>query len=217
MSIVGRRAAAVALFCGAAGILAGQSATPAGEWVSLFDGKSLKGWKETPFSLHGEVQVKDGMILIGRGHLTGITWSGDFPKSGYEIRFEAARLDGNDFFAGITFPVKDSFCSWINGGWGGSVVGLSSLDDDDASENDTSTARDFVKGRWYTFRLAVTEGRIRGWIDEVLVIDADIAGRRVGLRPGEIDLNTPLGFAAYSTTAGLRKIDYRLLAVEAGK
>jgi hypothetical protein len=217
MSIWGRGALAAALVCGAAGVVAGQSLTPAGEWISLFDGKSLKGWKEAEFSLHGEVQVKDGMILIGKGHMTGITWTGEFPKSGYEIRFEAARLDGNDFFAGITFPVKDSFCSWINGGWGGSVVGLSSLDHEDASENDTSTMREFVKGRWYAFRLAVTESHIRGWIDETLIIDADITGRRVGLRPGEIDLNTPLGFASYWTAAGLRKVEYRLLPAQAGK
>jgi hypothetical protein len=206
MAITGRFALAAALVCSAAGGLAG--------WTSLFDGKSLKGWKETPFSGRGEVRVKDGMIVIGNGHLTGITWTGEFPRSDYEIRFEAARLEGSDFFAGITFPVKDSFCSWISGGWGGSVVGLSNLDDDDASENDTSTARDFVPGRWYAFRLAVTETRIRGWIDNELVIDADITGRRVGLRPGEIDLCTPLGFASYSTVAGLRKVEYRRLAAE---
>jgi len=194
-----------------AAALAGQTPAATGEWTPLFDGQSLKGWKETPFRGRGELQVKDGTILIGKGHMTGITWTGEFPKTGYEIRFEAARLDGNDFFAGITFPVKDSFCSWINGGWGGTMVGLSSLDGDDASENDTSTARDFVNGRWYAFRLAVTEGRIRGWIDGVLVIDADITGRRVGLRPGETELCTPLGFATYSTAAGLRKVEYRLL------
>ena len=191
--------------------LTAQTPAAPGEWTPLFDGQSLKGWKETPFRGRGEVLVKDGTILIGKGHLTGITWTGEFPKSGYEIRFEAARLEGNDFFAGITFPVKDSFCSWINGGWGGSVVGLSSLDGDDASENDTSTARDFVKGRWYAFRLAVTEGRIRGWIDGTLVIDADITGRKVGLRAGETELCAPLGFASYSTVAGLRKVEYRLL------
>ena len=183
--------------------LAGQS------WTPLFNGTSLKGWKETQFRARGSVSVKDGMIAIGKGHLTGITFVGDFPKSGYEIRFEAARLDGSDFFAGITFPVKDSFCTWINGGWGGSVVGLSSLDGDDASENDTSTVRDFVTGRWYAFRLAVTDDKIQGWIDGDLVIDADIKGRRVGLRAGEMDLSTPLGFATYSTVAGLRKIEYR--------
>ena len=176
----------------------------------MFDGQSLKGWKETPFGKHGATVVKDGIIAIGKSSLTGITWTGGgFPKSGYEIRFEAVRLDGNDFFAGITFPVKDSYCTWINGGWGGSTIGLSSLDGNDASENDTSTTRDFVKGRWYAFRLAVADGRIQGWIDGELIIDTDITHRQVGLRPGEMDLSTPVGFATYWTAAGLRKVEYR--------
>jgi hypothetical protein len=193
----------------AVGALTGYAAP--GAWIPLFDGSSLKGWKETPFRGHGEVTIKDSTIIIGKGKMTGITWTGEFPKSGYEIRFEAARLEGKDFFAGITFPVKESFCSWINGGWDGTVVGLSSLDGDDASENDTSTARDFVTGRWYSFRLAVTDDRIRCWVDEKDVIDADIKGRRVGLRPGETELCAPLGFASYATVGGLRKVEYRLL------
>ena len=217
MRFAGLFAVAALLVCGSATPLAAQSATPPAEWTPLFDGQSIKGWKETPFSNRGQVQVKDGMLLLGKGHLTGITWTGDFPKSGYEIRFEAARLDGGDFFAGITFPVKDSFCSWINGGWGGSVVGLSSLDGDDASENDTNTSMDFIKGRWYAFRLAVAENRITGWIDGELIIDADITGRRVDLRPGEIELSAPLGFASYSTLAGVRKIEYRRLTPGPGK
>jgi len=208
MAFTRRSLFAVTILGGAAGALAAQ--TKSG-WKPLFDGQSLKGWKETPFRAKGEVHVKDATIVIGKGHMTGITWTGEFPKSAYEVRFKAARLDGNDFFAGITFPVNDSHCTWINGGWGGSVVGLSSLDGDDASENDTSTVREFVKGQWYAFRLEVTEKRIRGWIDEALVIDADITGRRVGLRDGETELCIPLGFATYSTTAGLRNVEYRLL------
>jgi len=214
MAITGRFVgAATLLACGVAGVLAGQSS--AAEWISLFDGQSLAGWKEAPFTGRGEVRVEDGMIRIGKGHMTGIAWTGEFPRAGYEIRFEAARLEGNDFFAGITFPVKDSFCSWINGGWDGTVVGLSNLDGDDASENDTSTVRDFVKGRWYAFRLMVTEGRIQAWIDGEVVIDVDITRRQVGLRFDETDLCTPLGFASYATVAGLRKIEYRRLAPEA--
>jgi len=201
----------VAVACLLAAPAHGQTAPKGEPWTRLFDGTTLAGWQESSFRGKGTVAVKDGAIVIGQARLTGIRWTGEFPKTNYEIRFEAARLEGNDFFAGITFPVAESHCSWINGGWGGSVVGLSSLDGDDASENDTSTARDFANGQWYAFRLKVTADRIQGWIDEVLVIDADIKGRQVGLRGDEMELSTPLGFASYKTVAGLRKIEYRLL------
>jgi len=177
----------------------------------MFDGVSLQGWRETPFSGRGKVRVEDDAIILGNGAMTGITWTGSFPKSGYEVRLEAMRVDGHDFFAGITFPVNDSFCSWINGGWGGTVVGLSSLDYMDASENETSTERDFETGRWYALRLRVTADRIQAWIDDEPVIDAHIGNREVDLRPGEIELSKPLGIASYSTTAKLRKLEYRTL------
>lgn len=180
-------------------------------WKPLFDGTSLKGWRETPFTRRGKVTVENGAIVLGTGSLTGITWTGEFPKVNYEIRFEAMRVNGYDFFAGITFPVRNSFCSWINGGWGGVTVGLSSIDDMDASENETSISRSFESGRWYAFRLRVTRDRIQAWIDGEPVIDVNIANRKISLRPGEIDLSTPLGIAAYSTTARLRKIEYRVI------
>lgn len=206
MATIGRRTILLALASAAA---RGESGD---DWIQLFDGKTLEGWKETDFSDHGTVRVDGGSIILGRGYLTGITWKGDFPKSGYEIRFEAVRMEGSDFFAGITFPVGNSHCTWINGGWGGTIVGLSNLDGYDASENETSTPYDFVKGRWYSFRLLVTAEYIQAWIDDSMVINADIRGRRVDLRFGEIDLNKPLGFASYSTKAGLRKIEYRVMA-----
>ena len=184
-------------------------AQPAGEWTPMFDGKSLSGWKEAPFSGRGKVEITDGTIRLGKGRMTGIAWTGEFPKSDYEIRFEAARLDGRDFFASIVFPVNDSFCSWINGGWDGTVVGLSNLDGNDASENDTSTIRDFVQGRWYSFRLIVTGDRIQGWIDGAIAINVNIKGRNVGLRFDDTDLCIPLGFVSYATTGGLRNVQYR--------
>ena len=191
-----------------AGIGLGVEGTPE-TWTPLFDGKTLKGWKPTDFDGRGEVRIEGGVIILGKGRTTGITWTGDFPRADYEIRFEAVRMEGNDFFAGLTFPVGKTHCAWINGGWDGTVVGLSTLDHEDASENDTSTAKDFVKGRWYAFRLQVTEKRIQAWIDGESVIDADIVGRHVGLRIDESDMSIPLGFSSYRTVAGLRKIEYR--------
>jgi hypothetical protein len=200
------------------GALAGQEARHAapvsGEWRSLFDGKSLAGWKESDFFGAGKVTVEKGVITIGSGPLTGINWAASsppFPTSNYEIRIEAARMKGSDFFAGITFPVKESFCTWINGGWGGEVVGLSSIDGADASENETSFSRKFETGRWYSLRLRVTPANISAWIDEELVIDVDIAKKWVALREGDIDKSIPFGIAAYSTVAAVRKIEWRPL------
>ncbi len=201
---ISRRAA---WFISAGAALAGQ---PSSEWISLFDGRTLAGWKEAPYTRRGPVQVRDGMLVLGKGRTTGIALTREFPKRGYELRFEAARLAGKDFFAGVTFPVHDTFCFWVNGGWDGTVVGLSNLDGNDASENDTSVMRDFVQGRWYAFRLAVTASRIQAWIDDALVIDVDYSQRKVELQFDETDLGKPLGFSAYGgTVAGLRKIEYR--------
>jgi hypothetical protein len=180
-------------------------------WRPLFDGATLKGWTETAFTGHGAVKIEDGAIVIGKGYMTGVNFTGPFPKSNYEIRMEAQRAEGNDFFAGITFPVNDGFLTWINGGWGGKMVGLSSLDGNDASENETSTVRDFARGRWYRLWLAVTPDRVRAWIDDDLVIDVTIANHEVGLRPGEIEMSKPLGIAAYNTVSKVRKIEWRPL------
>src|SRR5438067_4915677 len=113
------------------GVALGADQTPHTEagWTAMFDGASLEGWRETPFTGRGKVSVADGAIVLGKGYMTGVTWTKPFPKSNYEFRLEAMRVDGYDFFAGITFPVGGAYCSWINGGWGGMIVGLSSIDD----------------------------------------------------------------------------------------
>ena len=192
-----------------------QPQTPAqaapGEWRSLFDGKTLNGWKETPFAARGKVSIEQETIVLGTGYMTGIAWTGDFPKANYEIQYQASRIQGRDFFGALTFPVHDSFCTWVSGGWGGMLVGLSSIDQMDASENETTTTIPFQQGRWYSFRLRVTDYTIEAWIDEEQVISVDFYGRQVGLRPGEIERSVPLGFASYSTVGALRKIEYRLL------
>ena len=188
---------------------AGAQPKPA-EWRPLFDGKTLGKWHETAFKGAGKARVAEGALVLGAGGpLTGITWSGEFPHAAYEIRFEARRMQGNDFFASLTFPVGESYCTWVMGGWGGDIVGLSSIDGWDASDNETRNYFTFENNRWYAMRLRVTTARITAWIDEKQMIDVEITGRAIGLRPGEIKLNTPLGFASYNTAGELRKIEYR--------
>ncbi|MGE3313990.1 MAG: DUF1080 domain-containing protein [Planctomycetaceae bacterium] len=188
-------------------------ATVAGSgWTSLFDGKSLEGWKITDFGGQGDVRVEDGAILLELGNdLTGVTRESGVPTINYEVELEAMRVDGADFFCGLTFPVKNDACSLILGGWGGGLVGLSSLDGFDASENETSSYREFENGKWYRVRLKVTEARIEAWIDDEQIIDADIANRRVSVRI-EIELSRPFGLATWRTKGAIRNIRVRPLA-----
>jgi hypothetical protein len=205
-----RRSALALLALAARGVVNAQS-KPA-EWQSMFDGKTLQGWRETPYTERGKVSVEKGAIVLSRGApLTGVNWAGAFPRGNYELRFEGARLQGNDFFASITFPAGNSFCTWVAGGWGGDIVGLSSIDGWDASDNETRAYFNFVEGRWYAFRLRVTDDRIMAWIDDKPVFDVNIGGRELSLYYGETRLSAPLGFASYRTTGGLRKVEYRLL------
>mgnify|MGYP000983036876 CR=1 FL=1 len=181
-------------------------------WVPIFDGKTLDGWTSAGFTNPGEVKVENGAMVLKFGHpLTGANYTRPMPTAGYEVRFEAQRVNGNDFFASLTFPVGESHATWVLGGWGGDIVGISSIDGWDASENETRSYYNFENGRWYRFRLRVTTGRLEAWIDDERVVNVNIAGREVGLRPGPIRLSLPFGFAAYNATGLLRNIDYRRL------
>ncbi len=175
---------------------------------------TLKEWKRTNFGGEGEVHIEDGQILLEFGQmLTGITYQGDledFPKSNYEIRFEAMRTDGIDFFGALTFPVGETHCTFIAAGWAGAVVGLSCIDGRDASENETTKYMNFVSGRWYRFRVRVTDEQIEAWIDDQQVIDQPIRDRQLNTRP-EMELSKPLGIAAWQSRAVVRGIAYRPL------
>ena len=181
------------------------------QWESLFDGKSLGKWQASDFAGHGDPEVQEGAIILPFGEtLTGITYTGDVPKMNYEVELEAKKVDGSDFFCGLTFPVEDSFASLICGGWGGAVVGISSLDGKDAARNETRIARKFERDKWYDIRLRVLPDRLQAWIDGDKVVDVVTTGRKISTRV-EIDASKPFGVSSFQTTAALRKIRLRKL------
>ncbi len=216
LAVVISLGAAAAPDFGNAGSLGNLGAGPSSrqaEWQPLFDGKTLNNWQPTRFGGGGAVKVEDGRIVLdmGGGDLTGITWTGpELPRTNYELALQAMRLEGHDFFAGITFPVADSFCSLILGGWAGTVVGLSSIDGMDASENDTSQSIAFDDRRWYDVRIRVTPDKIQVWLDTRQIIDQDVTGKKIDTR-AEVELSQPLGVAAWRTKSAVRNIRLRRL------
>jgi hypothetical protein len=175
----------------------------------LFNGKDLSGWQETDFGGRGEISVEKGEIKINMGaELSGINWTNAdvLPKINYEIELDAMKLEGSDFFCGLTMPFSNSFCTFVVGGWGGGVVGISSINGADASENDTTRYLYFERNRWYHIRVRVTREKIEAWIDQDKVVDEEIAGRRISMRGGDIERSVPLGIATWQTSAAIKNI-----------
>ena len=127
-------------------------------WKKMFDGKTLKGWKVPNFGGQGEVYVEKGAIVMEMGDaMTGIAWEGELPKTNYEVRLDGMRTMGGDFFCTTTFPIGDKPCSFVVGGWAGTVTGLSCVDWYDASDNITTEFIAFEDNRWYAVRIRVTD------------------------------------------------------------
>lgn len=155
------------------------------------------------------------MIINMGDSISGVVYkkAADLPVTNYEITLEAKRLQGVDFFCGLTFPVGSPkrCATLILGGWGGSVTGISSIDDLDASNNSTGTYQRYDDDHWYTVRLRVTPANLSAWVGDKQVIDVDIDGKKVGIRPGLIESYLPLSLTTYTTTAAIKNV--RLKAI----
>lgn len=209
--MIPRAAVAVLLFF-AASLPAG----PANEMV-LFDGKSLDDWEVVDAGGSGTVEIKDDQMMLGAGEsLTGVVYkkTDKLPLTNYEITLEAMRVDGVDFFCGLTFPVGGlkTCATLVCGGWGGSVTGISSIDGADASDNSTGHFRKWENKKWHRIKLRVTPESITVWANEEKIIDVDIAGKKIALRPGPIEEYAPLSLTTYQTSAAIKNVKVTPLA-----
>jgi hypothetical protein len=186
-------------------ILSGCSSVQTGQ--SLFDGQKLGNWTVTKFFRHGDVYVSNGCIIIekGNGFLTGVTWDGLVERMNYQISLEAKRIEGDDFFCGLTFPVDANCCSLILSGWRGDVSGISCIDGYDASENETTRKIQFENNRWYKIVVRVIPGKILAWVDGREIVNVNTTGKKINVR-SEVELSQPLGIAAYNSTGVIRNI-----------
>lgn len=185
---------------------------PDPDWIPLFDGTSLDGWRPSDFAGRGAVELREGDLLLEAGQpMTGVTWDGEPPRDDYELEVCATRMSGNDFFCGLTFPVGDDAATLILGGWGGALVGLSCIDGEDASANGTTGYRHFARGERYRVRVRVTRREIRAWLGDEPIVQVAREGRRFGIRE-DIAACLPLGVASFMTRAAVHSIRLRNLS-----
>jgi len=185
------------------------------EW-RLLGSEFAHAWKKSGIPGEGAFTILQGAIRLEPGQpMTGArfdAWQAfKLPVTRYVIEYEAMRMDGNDFFGTVTFPVNDSHLSLVIGGWGGTLVGISSIDDMDANENNTRGNAYFKNNVWHKVRIEVRDEDLRAWIDSKLFVNTSLKGRRLGLRPGDIEKCAPFGFASYETRARIRAVTVRRL------
>lgn len=205
---------------------------PATPWVSLTD-----HWVASEFGGEGDVTIKDGLIKMEYGDpLTGVHWTGPFveekktaevapkqpktpalsdqskplPRDNYEVRWESRRDKGYDFMCAFTFPVADKHASLVMGGWGGGITGISSIDGNDASDNETTMFKAFENDQWYKARVRVETKQITVWIDGTLMFEQPREDHEFDIR-FEMDPCTPLGIANFECDSSFRNIQIRPL------
>lgn len=187
----------------------------AAEWIDMLGGRLEERWSVTNFGGEGAVELSEGVLTLSPGDpLTGVTWQGDFPTEQYELQFEAQRVAGSDFFVGLTFPIGSQYCSFICGGWGGGLIGISSINGNDASENATASFRSLKNEHWYKFRIRVEPEQLSVWMDDEQIVDESRSNKDFSIR-AEMRPCRPVGYSTFLTKAAVRGLAYRTLVAEA--
>ena len=179
---------------------------PSAPWEAFLDCTArdpMLGWQATPFGGQGELEFSHETLLLHAGYpLTGITRTGSLPQIPFELEVTCRRKVGNDFFCGLTFPVQQGHLSLILGGWGGATCGLSNLDGEDASRNESTFYLWTPPEQTMHVRLVVEAEGLRVWLDGELRLTQNLKGVRCEVRPEMLPC-LPLGFACFSTRAEL--------------
>ncbi len=170
------------------------------KYIVRFAGELPQDWIRTNYGGQGSVEVQNKVITmdIGQG-LTGIHWNTkNFPKDNFEFVVRARRITGEDMTCGLTFPVGDQFASLIVGGWGGSVVGISCIDDKAADENETTSDMQLKHRQWYTIHVRVADNKLVCFVDGKKVVDISTKGRKFSLR-GDCESSQPFAVFSFGT------------------
>jgi hypothetical protein len=159
----------------------------------------------------GAEMSEDGTCTILPGQpISAIRYEGawELPVTEYEISFQARRREGQDFFAALTFPVNslETCATFVAGGWGGALTGISCVDDMDASVNSTGMTANYVQDAWYSFRIEIAPESLKVWNGTAIIVNLPLEGHRISLRPGDLEHSAPFGLGTYQTKGEIRNL-----------
>lgn len=147
------------------------------EWMSLFDGRTLEGWKAS--EAHGSFKVEDGAIVCAgpRSHLfyTGPDGASEFDN--FELSVEAKSAPGAN--SGVYFHTRFQAEGWPSQGFEVQVHNARSGQGDYRENKLTGSLygirnvyKPLVKdGEWFGMRITVAGRRVQVRVNDTLVVD----------------------------------------------
>ena len=90
------------------------------------------------------------------------------------------------------------------------MVGISSIDGNDASENETASYRNFKNGQWYEFKVRVDAKNITVWIDKEQILEVPRGERKFSVR-AEVMRSRPLGYCVFQSKVTVKDWVYRTI------
>jgi hypothetical protein len=158
-------------------VLAGAARAAETGWESLFDGKSLRGWKasESPASF----KVVDGTIVADgpRAHLFYLGEDGNADFKNFEFTADVKTQPGAN--SGIYFHTKFQATGFPDAGFEAQVNNSATQHGDYLELKKTGslyTVRNIHRavardGEWFTMKISVRGRRIQIRVDDVLLVD----------------------------------------------
>jgi hypothetical protein len=199
-----------------AGVLLTAAAGFAADAVTLFDGKSLAGWKPSKNSPEGTYKVTDGVLQIrgGQGHLYYVGTDGKASFKNFE--FTAKVKTYKTANSGIYFHTAYQDAGWPAAGY---ECQVNATHGDKKKTGGLYAVKDVMDvapapdDEWFDYRIRVEGKRIQIWINGKQTVDfteaADwtppkgMAGRKLGTGT----------FALQAHDPGC-KVDYKDIKVE---
>lgn len=147
------------------------------EWVDLFNGKDLSGWKSNESD--SSFQIKDGILIASgyRSHLFYIGQDGDASFKNFELEAEIKTTHLAN--SGIYFHTKWQEEGWLEVGLEAQVnasheggQGYREVKKSGSLYSLRNVYKSFIQDSvWHTMNLKVMDGRIQIRLDDMLIVD----------------------------------------------
>jgi hypothetical protein len=147
----------------------------------------------------GRWKWKDGATISDLGAATRFDF-GYCPPNEYDLRFEFARLAGNDGIDTILSFEGRQFC-WTMGGWGNTTSGFSEVFGQPANANPTTVRDQGLKNNQrYTCVIKVRNDKVQAYLDDQRVSEWSTDFDDLGMSSRRLHRNDSIGISTWESS-----------------